>query len=396
MSKTLLQINVTANWGSTGKIAEQIGICAMSNGWKSYIAYGRMMNPSQLHLIKVGSKINTYIHYASNLFLDKEGLSSTYATKKLINVIKTIEPDVIQLHNIHDHWLNYEVLFNYLNNSKIKVFWTFHDCWAFTGHCHHFVDINCTKWIKGCSNCPKRNFFADRSFINYNLKKQLFTNCLNLTIIPVSNWMENFVSLSFLKNKPRITIHNGIDLSVFKPNSDVEKSTSIFNIIAVSSVWTKSKGIDDIFKLRELLSSEYHITIVGLNEKQISNLPKGINGIQRTQNLEALVKLYSTSDVFINPTYADTFPTVNLEALACGTPVITYKTGGSPEAVDEKTGIVVEQGNVNALADAIVKIRKHPLSSKDCRMRAIERFDKDMCFNKYIQLYERVSFPEKS
>ena len=335
-------------------------------------------------------RINTYIHYASNLLLDKEGLSSNHATKKLINVIKTIKPDIIQLHNIHDHWLNYEVLFNYLNQTKIKVFWTFHDCWAFTGHCYHFIDINCTKWIEECSNCPKRNYFSDRSSENYILKKKLFTSCPNLTIISVSNWLDNFVSQSFFKDINRTVIYNGIDINTFKPLNITRQTSNIFNIIAVSSVWTKSKGLHDIFKLREILPIEYQITIVGLNKKQLLGLPHGIIGIQRTQNIESLVTLYSSSDVFINPTYADTFPTVNLEALACGTPVITYKTGGSPEAIDEKTGIVVEQGNVNALADAIIKLRKHPLSSQDCRMRAIEWFDKDMCFNKYIQLYERT------
>ena len=106
--------------------------------------------------------------------------------------------------------------------------------------------------------------------------------------------------------------------------------------------------------------------------------------------MNELAKLYSESDVLINPTYADTFPTVNLEALACGTPVITYRTGGSPEAVDEKTGIVVEQGDIEALADAIRKMKEHPLSSKDCRKRAEENFNKDKCFEKYINLYNTL------
>ena len=122
----------------------------------------------------------------------------------------------------------------------------------------------------------------------------------------------------------------------------------------------------------------------------MKKLPTGIRGIQRTQNVNELAKLYSDSDVLINPTYADTFPTVNLEALACGTPVITYRTGGSPEAVDEKTGIVVEQGDIGALADAIRQMKESPLSSEACRKRAEEHFDKDKCFAKYIELYDEL------
>ena len=156
-------------------------------------------------------------------------------------------------------------------------------------------------------------------------------------------------------------------------------------------MWYKDKGIRDVAELRAVLPfDKYMITLVGLTEKQVAQLPDGIHGITRAENQEELAKLYSESNVLINPTYADTFPTVNLEALACGTPVITYKTGGSPEAIDEKTGIVVEQGNVKALAEAIRKKKELPLSSEACRKRAEEHFDKDKCFEKYIELYEEL------
>lgn len=399
----LLQLNCTANWGSTGKIAEQIGLCALAHNWESYIAYGRMMNPSNSKLIRVGSTLDVYEHYAENRLLDNEGLASRHATKKLIKEIMAIQPDVVQLHNIHDHYLNYPVLFEYLNRTDIKVVWTFHDCWAFTGHCYHFVTSGCEKWKTECGECPMRNRFYDRSRENFLLKKTLFSANENLTIVPCSEWMAGFVRESFLKNKRIQVIHNGVDLNVFKPSTK-NNPDGKFRILAVSNVWPKSKGLADIVKLRGMLPSEYEITVVGLNKKQIESLPIGIKGIQRTQNVQELVILYTSSDVLINTTYADTFPTVNLEALSCGTPVITYRTGGSPEAVGGKTsnnfgntvekyetGAVVETGNLEALASTIREFRdtgfkKH--HSAACRKRAEEFFDKDKCFEKYVELYK--------
>lgn len=384
----VLQINATANWGSTGKIAEQINLKAMELGWDCYIAYGRSCNPSKSKLIKVGKMINVYEHYIENRLFDNEGLASRIPTKRLIKQIKELKPDIIHLHNIHDHWLNYKILFEYLNTTNIPIVWTQHDCWAFTGGCMHFVHSNCEKWKTECKECPQKRRFVDGSKRNYALKKTLFGENKNLTIVPVSEWISNFVKESFLKDKRIQVIHNGVDLKTFKPQES--KNASKFEILAVSSVWNKSKGLYDIFKLRDLLSEEYNITIVGLSAEQLKNLPKGIRGIQRTQNIQELATLYSSANVFINPTYADTFPTVNIEALACGTPVITYKTGGSPEAIDSKTGIVVELGNINAIADAIKTVKENPFSSKNCRQRAVDFFDKNNCFDKYIYLYNEL------
>ena len=393
-TKVLLQINVTANWGSTGKIAEQIGQCAIAHGWESYIAYGRWYNPSQSHLIKIGDKLNMYQHYAEQRIFDNEGLCSRGATKEFIKRIDEIKPDVIQLHNIHDHYLNYRLLFEYLNKTDIKVVWTFHDCWAFTGHCFHFITKGCDRWKSWCFDCPLQHeypkTFFDRSRKNYTMKKTLFGANNNLTIIACSEWIANFVRQSFLNDKPIHVINNGVDLNVFKKSESLDTNKKTFHVLAVSNVWNKDKGFDDILKLREILSNEYEITIVGVAKQQLNSLPQGIVGIERTQNVHELVALYSKADVFINPTYADNFPTVNLEALACGTPVITYRTGGSPEAIDEKTGIVVEQGDINGLAVAIQKMKENPLPSTDCRKRAEDYFEKDKCFEKYIELYNSL------
>lgn len=392
---TLLQINVTANWGSTGRIAEQIGQSAIKSGWTSYIAYRWNHHPSMSKLIRVSGKYGMYFHYLGNYLLDKEGLFSSKDTKQLITRIKEIKPDVIHLHNIHDHWLNYKLLFEYLNQTDIKIVWTFHDCWSFTGHCFHFVTKNCDRWKTLCHDCPLQHEYpktmVDRSTKNFELKKKLFGGNKNLSIVACSEWMGNFVKESFLKDKPLVVIHNGVDLKVFHPTLPKKSfEDAKFRVLAVSNVWNKEKGINDIYKLREVLSDEYQITIVGLSDKQMKTLPPDIIGVQRTQNVQQLVDLYSESDVLINPTYADTFPTVNLEALACGTPIITYRTGGSPEAIDEKTGVVVEQGDIKGVIAALHRMKESPFLVEDCQKRVESFFEKDRCFERYVNLYSNL------
>ncbi len=121
-------------------------------------------------------------------------------------------------------------------------------------------------------------------------------------------------------------------------------------------------------------------------------MPEGIVGILRTQNVQELVSLYSQANVLINPTYADTFPTINLEALACGTPVITYRTGGSPETLSPDTGMVVEPGDIKSMANAIQIIcsKDKLLFSRNCRSRAESLFDRRKCYGKYIELYNKL------
>lgn len=375
---------------STGKIAEDISKVAVRHGWDTYTAWGRFAKPSVSTQIRIGNKFDTYIHYAANRLLDREGLCSGIATRHLIEQIRNIRPDIIHLHNIHDHYLNYPLLFEYLAESDIPVVWTQHDCWAFTGGCMYYDLLKCDKWISGCRDCPEqRALLGDTTEEQYALKRELLSKIKSLTYVPVSNWLGDALRMSHQKDRHIITIHNGVDISLFKPQ-DRQKSKR-YSIIGVAAVWNERKGLNDFIRLRSVLSlDEYDITLVGLSPSQVKSLPVGIKGITRTTNIEELVKLYSEADVFVNPTYSDNFPTTNIEALACGTPVITYRTGGSPEAVDEKTGVVVEQGNVTVLANTIMYLRDNPLSSEDCRKRAVEHFDKDKCFEKYVELYEEL------
>ena len=396
---TLLQINVTANWGSTGKIAEDIGKVAIANGWKSYVAYGRDTKPnSASQLIPIGSKWNTYCHLLHTRLFDKHGLASKKATKEFIEKVKEIDPDIIHIHNIHGYFINYEILFEYLATAGKPIVWTLHDCWLFTGHCAYFDMVNCDGWKSGCVVCRHKNVYPSANLFsnsanNYKRKKAAFTSVKNMTFVPVSDWLLKFLGESFLSKYPRRTIHNGIDTNVFIPTNHKQEADGKFSIIGVASVWAERKGLKDFFELRKSLPENYEITIIGLNNEQIETLPQGIKGIARTNSLAELIEYYSTADVYVNPTYEDNFPTTNIEALACGTPVITYNTGGSIEAVDENTGRIVEQGDIDGLVKCIVEIcndKNKETTRKLCRERAVALYNKDDRFMEYMNLYNTL------
>lgn len=394
---TILQINVTANWGSTGKIAEQIGLCAQKHGWTSYIAYGRMMNPSKNKLIKIGNAFDVYEHYAEGKFLDNEGLASRRATKRLLRKMDEIKPDIVHLHNIHDHYLNYPMLFRYLADKTIPVVWTQHDQWATTGHCSYNL-VGCERWKDECHDCPLSKCYSlDRSRRNFRLKKQLLEDIPSLTIVPVSEWLGGNIRQSHLKDRDIQVIHNGIDIRTFSPQPvnayeryGIDKNKKI--VLGVAALWDTRKGLDDFYELDKRLSAdEYVIVIVGQRTEDIKQIENGCQMmfIDRTQNALELAQLYSSASVFVNPTYQDNYPTTNLEAIACGTPVITYKTGGSPEAVDENTGLVVERGDIDELVSAIERLSDGKYEDA-CRKRAEAEFDNSKCFNPYILLYNKL------
>lgn len=392
---TLLQIDSCLGIGSTGRITESIGILAKDKGWDCYIAHGaRYAGESQMLSIPVVSKFREYSHIILSLLFDNHGLNSVYETKKLIKKIEKIKPDIVQIHCLHGYYINYRLLFEYLNNTNIPVVWTFHDCWAFTGHCAHFVTVNCNRWKEeGCHDCPLINDYPraliDRSKRNFELKKNLFSANKNTHIVAVSDWLASLAKESFFGNMDIRVINNGIDISIFKFGSKLRNGRC--KIIGVATTWSRDKGLFDFYKLSEKLPTEnYEILLIGLTKDQVENLPKGIKGITRTESINELAHLYSEADILVNPTYADSFPTVNMEALACGTPVITYKTGGSPEIIDEKTGITVEKGNIDELVNAIKRIEESPLLADDCRARAVGKYNKDDRFMDYIHLYEKL------
>jgi len=396
----LLQICVEGNTGSTGTIAEAIGKIAISRGWDSYIAHGRFTTPSESKTIKIGNSLDIFFHGLQTRIFDRHGLGSKCATRKFIERIKLIKPDIIHLHHLHGYYINIELLFEFLAKASIPVVWTFHDCWSITGHCYHFDFVGCNKWHSECYNCPQikeypASLFIDRSKKNFYLKKRLFNSVENLTVVPVSNWLNDIVGNSFMRKLSRIVIYNGIDLNLFSPdslNNSAREKFAIgakFMILGVATTWSARKGLQDFIELSRYIDSNIILVLVGLSSSQIKNLPKNIIGLKRTESRKELRDLYIACDVFMNLSVEETFGLTTAEALACGTPAIVYDATASPELVDKSTGLVVEKQNIQKLLLAIEKIRSigKLYYSKACRSRAVELFDRDIRYNEYINLY---------
>jgi len=398
----LLQINSVVNSGSTGRIAEEIGVMVMKHNWESFIAYGRYGNKSKSETIKIGSSFNVLIHGLYSRLFDKHGYASVIATKKLILQIKEMKPDIIHLHNIHGYYINFEILFDFLNELSVPVVWTLHDCWSYTGHCVHYFYEKCMRWQDHCHDCPQLSTypksFVDNSFNNYSKKRRVFNSLDNLSLVPVSKWLGSELHSSFLSPKQVKQIYNGVDLEVFRIEEAASKRKKLglsnkFVILGVANIWEERKGLLEFFKLSKSLGGDEVIILVGLSEKQTKSLPENIIGIQKTESVEDLVKFYNIADVFLNPTFEDTFPTTNIEALACGTPVITYDTGGSPEAIDLDTGWVVNVGDLKSVLKIINKLRNSDnfeLYKENCRARALSLFNKNDRYLEYLNLYKSL------
>lgn len=407
----IVQIN-TFPYKATGHIMMDIHKILTEQGYESYVCWGRGRPANNNHEIVIADNIGVKFHGMYTRLLDKTGFASRRATKKLLRRLDEIKPDIIHLHNIHGYYLNIELLFNYIREHNINVVWTLHDCWPMTGHCAWFDMCGCEKWKTGCFNCEQLGTYPaskgfDNSEWNWNKKKTLFTG-LNLTIVTPSQWLKDIVMNSYLKNYRCEVINNGIDLDIFKPvgNSEIEKTREKYNldarkiVLGVASEWTPRKGLLDFIKLSEMLQ-DVQFVVVGLTERQIKEMPPNTKGIKRTENQRELAALYTIADVFFNPTYEDNFPTTNLEALACGTPVITYDTGGSPEEIRNirtsrgmTVGEIIRKKNCRKtdLNEVVNRLTKW-LETDNKKLQPFEysgNLDSKQCFDNYLALYEKI------
>ncbi|WP_405332233.1 glycosyltransferase [Fibrobacter sp.] len=367
----VVQIN-QFSYKAAGNIMMNLHKSMTAQGIDSYVVWGRGREAAGNHEFKMSSFLDVSFHGIYSRCFDRAGFASSKATKKLIAWLDNIKPDIIHLHCLHGYYLNIQILFDYIRKEKIRLIWTQHDCWAFTGHCAYFDAIKCEKWKTGCFACPQLNTypkaFIDNSKRNWLEKRNIFSG-LNIQIVSPSKWLKQIIQQSFLGQYPINVIYNGIDLNVFKKvdSYDVRHELGLGEkkvILGVASEWTERKGLKDFIALDKIIDhSEYQILLVGVTEKQKKLLPKSILSINRTENVQILVKIYSLAKVFFNPTYEDNFPTTNLESIACETPVITYNTGGSPESINESgCGYVIEKGDVMSAYNKIMQYSKETFS----------------------------------
>lgn len=397
----IVQINTVCGTGSTGKITANLYKAARNAMMTPYVAYGRGTASDEILSYKIGNPLDFGCHVLINFFLGKSGFGSKSVTKRFLKWLDDIKPDILHLHNLHGFYIHVEMLFEYIKSHNIPVVWTLHDCWSLTGQCAFFDYSGCKKWQTECFQCPvyrsdyPYSLFKDNSRQNYLLKKTIFTGVKNLTIVTPSHWLADIVKQSYLQKYPVTVIPNGIDLTIFKPSSvTVSPNNNEKIILGVANTWEHRKGLDFFLQLADKLDSSYHIVLIGVSNKQQTMIQKKygnrITALTRTSNQAELAEWYTRAYVYVNPTLEDNFPTTNLEALACGTPVITFNTGGSPESITKQCGIVVEKGNVAKLKEAILSLeKKTEITSSSCCKQAM-LYDTHVRFEEYIQLYQNI------
>lgn len=401
----IVQINAFYGYGSTGRIVQTLGEKIEENEMDSYVCYGRDMSAPVINerIYKIGTKRDYVIHKWTTHLMGYQCASSQKATKKMVEYLDEIKPDLIHLHILHGHFLNLKVLFEYIRENNLPVVWTFHDCWGFTGHCTYFTDVKCERWKTGCGTCQQkiaypRSLFFDRSGEQWNEKKKLYGDYDHLYIVTVSKWLENLVRDSFLKDRKIRTIYNGIDCNVFYPRDSYEKIRKKLNlhdekiVLGVAGGWTKRKGIDDFLEISNKLPSDTKIVLVGLMPEKYK-MPDNVICYGSVQNLDELAELYSAAEVFVNPSRNETFGLTTAEAMACGTPAIVYDITACPEVVgqDISCGVCAVPYDVSDLYE---KMKEYIRVPRKVHCEAVKRVNE--CFNKkksldsYIELYLEI------
>lgn len=399
----IVQINGGAK-GSTGKIMMGIAEVARTQGHEvmcaSPITTTNRDAGEDCGYYRIGTFNSRRVNVALARITGFNGCFAWLETYKLLKKIDEFKPDIIHLHNLHDSYINLSMLFSYIKKHNVPTVWTLHDCWAFTGQCPHFTIVKCDKWKAGCHNCPQYKEYPASLYDNtkkmWQLKKKWFTGVKNMTIVTPSEWLAGWARESYLKQYPIEVINNGIDLNVFKPtHSNFREQYGIpgdkYIVLGVSFAWGYRKGLDCFVEMAEKLGEQYQIVLVGTDDEIDKNLPHNIISIHRTQNQKELAEIYSAAEVFVMPTREENYPTVNMEAIACGTPVVTFDTGGSPEMLDDKTGIVVDANDIEATKKAIKDIcEKKRCNDEEYIVAYSKNFDMKKRFAEYIELYANV------
>ena len=392
----IVQINGGAK-GSTGKIMMGIAEVARAQGHEVLCASPITSTNRDAGADCGYYRIGTYNSRRMNVALARiTGYNGCFAwieTHKLLKEIDKFHPDIIHLHNLHDSYINLPMLFSYIKKHDIPVVWTLHDCWSFTGQCPYFTMVKCDEWKTGCHDCPQYKEYPSSLYDNtkmmWRLKKKWFTGVKNMTIVTPSKWLAGLVKESYLRDYRVQVINNGIDLNVFKP-AEWGGGNDKYIVLFVSFGWNVYKGIDVIQKLSELLNDSYQLVVVGTDDFADAMLPMRVKKIHRIQNQAELARLYSRADVLANPTREEILGMVNIEANACGTPVVTFNTGGSPECIGEQGGIVVEKDNVNEMCKAIISVCETKCFSKKMCVKQAAKFEQEKKYAEYIGLYNRI------
>lgn len=371
-------------------------------GYKTYVSYGdcrRARKRTVENEIIIGNRYGRNLSLRFGRLFGGIDCGVPIATYRFLKQLEALQPDLIHLHNLHGTFIHVGMLFDYIKKHHIPVVWTLHDCWAVTAQCPHFTLVKCDKWKTACGDCPQymkypKTYFDYTTWM-YREKKKWFSSVEKMTVVMPSEWLTSIVGESFLHMYNRRVIYNGINLELFQPTeSSFLQMHGLMGkkiILGVADVWSERKGIADFCELAEKIEEDTHIVMVGLNQEQINAVSrKNLLALPHTTGIMELVKIYSASTVFFNPTYEETFGLVNIEAMACGIPVVTYRTGGSPEALTEETGKVIDFRDYVALTDFTMRAAEARVDYRSACISRAAQFSATDRFREYVALYEEI------
>ncbi len=395
----VLQINAVYGFKSTGVIVKDIGETLLNNGHQAYFAY-QSTNEKPQNSFLIGNKLDWKFHAFYARLFGKQAYASKRATKKFLKWVGTIKPDVVHLHNLHSNYINLNMLCDYLQKNNIPTVITLHDCWFFTGKCTHYANVKCQKWQENCGICPQnkceqKSLFFDTTSKVLKDKTEHLLKIKNLTLVGCGQWVAEEVKKSKLKSANIEVVYNGVDTEIFTPHqSNIREEFGIqaedFLVLGMADKWYSHQNRQEVEKLFEKFREKVKFIIIGCKEKQKEYFSKfeNVRAVGYISDRKTLSDVYCASDVFVNLTRADTLPTVNMESICCGTPVITFDCCGSPELIDEESGFVIKEGDVDGLIDCVSKLINSPLQFDANKQQ--QKFDKKNCYKKYLDIYKKV------
>ncbi len=395
----VLQINATYGYSSTGLIAKDIGDMLVENGEEPFFAY-QSCNNAPKNGYRVGNKLDWKLHALFCRLSGKQAYYSKLATKKLIKYIASIKPDIVHLHNLHSNYIHLNLLLQYLAEEDIATVITLHDCWYFTGKCFHYADIGCERFKNGCGNCPKKKappcslFFDQASKVLKDRYKYL-SNIPRLAIVGCSDWVCNEAQKGILRGFNITRIYNGVDVDVFKPyEANILKETygvDCVYVMGMANKWLLSANKVLLNSIAKTLNDRFKLVLVGCKEEQISELKQLSSNIIPIGFINGRIELaqyYSAANVFVNVTHVDTLPTVNMESICCGTPVITYDSCGSPELILEGCGAIMSEKELNNAF--LSQFQRFDKINNAHLANAHEQFNKEKVYLEYYKLYKSM------
>lgn len=402
----ILTINTVFSRGGAARVAQALhNVLNKTPGFSSCFAYGRGEKIKSKKTFKFGIQSEVYLHVFLSRLAGFQGYGSWFSTKQLEDFILKERFDLIHLHNLHGYYLNLEFV-KFLGKLNVPIVWTLHDAWSITGRCSYFLD--CERWEAGCGDCPNLSWYPktyfDSSALMWQKKREYFIRGWNPIIVCPCQWLADRIKESYLKEYRIEVIPNGVDTKNFKPKdkTNVREELGIPSakkIILFTAVDLKEerKGAKYFFEALKYIKTKDCLVLtmgkkINLNQKIREDIE--IKQLGYIPDPGLVSDIYNTADVFCITSLGDTFPSVVLEAMACGVPVTGFEVGGIPEQISNDCGILKEPKNVKGLAEAIDGLlnneEKRNKFSLNCRQRALENYSLEKFKNRYVDLYKKI------